>query len=437
MTKEFSFDIAFEKFNDKKRIDLNIGLNVFYGESGSGKTELINSFLGNKNFETKNFIITSKKIPEKMQLVFQNPENQIVCPNLLSEISFGLESQPYNDDLLSSLKDLKALLPFIDNWSRHPNTLSGGEMEILNIVTAFSYPSEVIFIDDGLSYLNSSIKNDWVNWINEKYGEQKTILWFTSDHTDLKYGNTKWILSLSGLQKINKSKLSTSYNHQHISGSLSIKTDDLTFSFNDSKKSVIEKLNIELSNSRSLGIIGKNGSGKTTLIKLLTNEVNPSNGKIDLKLGDESPSIAVLNQFPERMLGPNTLEQLLQKMIDNNKFEKNKLKSFIKKLNSHQVNWDKVKHKKAFDLSWSIVRIVLILILALSNFKLIILDEPTFGLGFQQKIKLSQIIKSLLVNKHLILVSHDTNFINNHCDQIIDFDSKTILQNNKILSNAE
>ena len=200
---------------------------------------------------------------------------------------------------------------------------------------------------------------------------------------------------------------------------------------------MIEKLNIELSNSRSLGIIGKNGSGKTTLIKLLTNEINPSNGKIDIKLGDELPSFAVLNQFPERMLGQNTLEQLLQKLIDNNKFEKNKLKSFIKKLNSHQVNWDKVKDKKAFDLSWSVVRIVLIVILALSNFNLIILDEPTFGLGFQQKIKLSQILKSLLVNKHLVLVSHDTNFINNHCDQIIDFDSKTIFQNNKILINAE
>ena len=45
MTNEFSFDIAFEKFNDKKRIDLNLGLNVFYGESGSGKTELINNLL--------------------------------------------------------------------------------------------------------------------------------------------------------------------------------------------------------------------------------------------------------------------------------------------------------------------------------------------------------------------------------------------------------
>ena len=58
MTKEFSFDIAFEKFNDKKRIDLNFGLNVFYGESGSGKTELINSFLNNKKSESKNFLIT-------------------------------------------------------------------------------------------------------------------------------------------------------------------------------------------------------------------------------------------------------------------------------------------------------------------------------------------------------------------------------------------
>ena len=146
MTKEFSFDISFEKFNEKKRINLNQGLNVIYGESGSGKTELINSLLGNKNFLSKNFLITSKKIPEAIQLVFQNPENQIVCPSLLSEISFALESQPHIDDLQSKLENLKILLPFIDNWSRHPSTLSGGEMEILNIVTAFSTPSDAVII---------------------------------------------------------------------------------------------------------------------------------------------------------------------------------------------------------------------------------------------------------------------------------------------------
>ena len=75
--------------------------------------------------------------------------------------------------------------------------------------------------------------------------------------------------------------------------------------------------------------------------------------------------------------------------------------------------------------------------LSLSNFNLIVLDEPTFGLGFQQKIKLSKILRSMLLNKHLILVSHDTDFIQNHCDQVIDFDSKTVLQNKKILTRAK
>ena len=46
MTKEFSFNIAFEKFNDEKRIDLNFGLNVFYGESGSGKSLTARALMG-------------------------------------------------------------------------------------------------------------------------------------------------------------------------------------------------------------------------------------------------------------------------------------------------------------------------------------------------------------------------------------------------------
>ena len=145
----------------------------------------------------------------------------------------------------------------------------------------------------------------------------------------------------------------------------------------------------------------------------------------------------MLNQFPERMLGHNTLEQLLQKLIINNRFDDRLIKSFEKKLKSHQINWAKVKNKNSFDLSWSAVRIILVIMLSLSNFSLIVLDEPTFGLGFQQKIRLSQILKSMLVNKHLILVSHDTNFIQNHCDQIIDFDTKTVLQNKKILASAK
>ena len=199
MTSESSFDIFFEKFNKKKSVVLQTGFNVVYGESGSGKTELVNSLLENENFPSKNFLISNQNLSSRKQLVFQNPENQIVCPNILSEISFGLEFKPQSKNLKKELLEIQSNLPFVDNWLRHPNTLSGGEMEILNIVTAFTSASDLVLIDDGLSYLNVSTKKKWIKWIKKKYGH-KTILWFTSDHTDLKYGGTKWILSLSSLQ---------------------------------------------------------------------------------------------------------------------------------------------------------------------------------------------------------------------------------------------
>ena len=60
MTNESSFDIFFEKFNEKKRVMLQKGFNVVYGESGSGKTELINTLLENENFPSKNFLISNQ-----------------------------------------------------------------------------------------------------------------------------------------------------------------------------------------------------------------------------------------------------------------------------------------------------------------------------------------------------------------------------------------
>ena len=276
MTNDCSFDIKFEKFNKNIHIEFPKGLNIIYGESGSGKSKIIYSILNKANPGSANFSILNKIISESIQLVFQNPENQIICQNLQSELSFGLESSSDNSvDLKDELQKIKSLLPFIDDWLRHPSTLSGGEMEILNIVTAFTSKSEVVLIDDGLSYLNPNTKKQWVEWIKNNFSKKKTILWFTSDYNDLSFGKTKWILSLSDMQPHDNSNSNPEYQHRHINGLLSIKTKDLTFGFEASTKTIIDKLNINLSNARSVGIIGENGSGKTTLSQLISNSIKP------------------------------------------------------------------------------------------------------------------------------------------------------------------
>tara|TARA_B100001250_G_scaffold410142_1_gene435972 strand:+ start:962 stop:2278 length:1317 start_codon:yes stop_codon:yes gene_type:complete len=438
MTKNCSFDIYFEKFNKNIHVKFSRGLNIIYGESGTGKSKIIYSILNKANLDSANFSISNKVIPESIQLIFQNPENQIICQNLQSELSFGLESNSDDGvDLKDELQRIKYFLPFIDDWLRHPSTLSGGEMEILNIITAFTSKSDLVLIDDGLSYLNPSTKKQWIDWIINNYSKNKIILWFTSDLNDLSYGKAKWILSLSDLQPHDISDSTPDYKHRHRNGSLSIQAKDLTFGFEASTKAIIDKLNINLSNARSVGIIGENGSGKTTLSQLISNSIKPLSGSIELNILNSIPAIGVLNQFPERMLGSNTLEDLLLKLISNNKFDQNLLNSFIKKLKSYQINWNTIKDQNAKDLSWSIVRITLIIILSQSNYDLIILDEPTFGLGYQQKRKLSELLKNILVNKHLILISHDIDFVNAHCDQVVNFDLKNVYHNHRILKNAK
>lgn len=53
-----------------------------------------------------------------------------------------------------------------------------------------------------------------------------------------------------------------------------------TYTYEDGNSPVLEKINIQLKQGNTLGIVGKTGSGKTTLMKLLLREYNVKNGTI-------------------------------------------------------------------------------------------------------------------------------------------------------------
>ena len=105
------------------------------------------------------------------------------------------------------------------------------------------------------------------------------------------------------------------------------------------------------------------------------------------------------------------------------------LNKCINRLNSYQINWEMVKGQPALDIPWSTLRMALIIILAHCEYEVLILDEPTFGLGWEQKLILSRFFQEILHQKHLILISHDSTFVYAHCDQIYDLDTQTVKQN--------
>jgi len=410
------------------------GLHVIYGESGSGKSQFIYSLSGLKDEQESNFTFTNLVIPRSFQIVFQNPENQILSYTLESELAFASECQTiHSQDLQEKLALLKSDLPFINNWDRHPETLSGGQMEMLNLVTAFSTNPRLVFIDDGLSFLNDDSKKNWVDWIRNKISREKIVLWFTSDPTDLAFGDTKWELSLSGFQSLDKIPELNRYRFQHPQGDLSIKFNDLLFSYSKSDYPVINNWNCDITQARSIGLVGKNGKGKTTLSKLITRLILPEKGDIQIQLKKKVPQIAALDQFPERMLGADTLDSLVSDLVVNQKMNLLLVNKCINRLYKYQINWEIIKDQSALDIPWSTLRLALIIILCHCEYDVLILDEPTFGLGWEQKLSLSRFLQKILINKHLILISHDKVFVSDHCDYIYDIDTQIVKQNKTVL----
>jgi energy-coupling factor transporter ATP-binding protein EcfA2 len=321
-------------------------------------------------------------------------------------------------------------LDFIVDGTRHPVTLSGGEKELLNLATALSVKPGLIIIDDGLSFLNNKAKKDQVKRLDNYIKDTGSIiLWFTSDISDLKFGDSVWELTLDSFIEITKSRSLPKYQRNNYpAGKLRLIVDHLTY-FYDHKRIILNDLSIEILETRCFGIIGANGSGKTTIAGIFSGILPDYSGEFQLEIDGKSPSIGYLNQFPEKMLGTVTLGEFLLDLQHFGKLNPLLVNQALNMMNDYQINWNIIENKPAVDVQWTALRLAMIILLGCSNYELIILDEPTFGLGWRQKQTLACFINKILNKKHCIIISHDEQFIHSICDKVLNLDTKSIMKN--------
>ena len=104
--------MTFPKFYFDRSFTFESGLHVIYGESGSGKSALINQILELEKGQ-EYFHLTNINRPEEFQKVFQNPDTQIISSTLGGELAFSLECRSNNQEYISTkLASLKEKLFF-------------------------------------------------------------------------------------------------------------------------------------------------------------------------------------------------------------------------------------------------------------------------------------------------------------------------------------
>ena len=117
-------NVSFKYKNSDKKILDNLNFEVkdgeiivIVGQNGSGKStigKLISGIIKLKqgNITVDDLMIKDKKVQDKIGIVFQNPENQIIFNNIYDELSFslkGLEKSEIERRIENSLQHINGL----------------------------------------------------------------------------------------------------------------------------------------------------------------------------------------------------------------------------------------------------------------------------------------------------------------------------------------
>ena len=121
--------IRFKKFNqDWKKYIFEPGIHIIYGESGVGKSSLLDAFQEKRLKDSLNFETNISLDPgSKVYRIFHNPDHQIIASTISNEITFAGECRQRDPKKLKEILDrnLKYLPEHIDPMM-NPGYLSGG-----------------------------------------------------------------------------------------------------------------------------------------------------------------------------------------------------------------------------------------------------------------------------------------------------------------------
>lgn len=178
--------------------------------------------------------------------------------------------------------------------------------------------------------------------------------------------------------------------------------------------SVLRGINLDINCGEVLSLIGGNGAGKSTLVKTIMGIHKPNEGEVFINgepLSFSSPSeslnkgVYLVPQEP--MLFPNmSLEENVLIGISGTKKElHDRLVGYI-----NQLGWNLELHRKAITLSIAEQQLVEILRGLLRESKILILDEPTSSLTFDEVNSLFKLIKELKAKGiTIIYITHRLN----------------------------
>lgn len=493
------------KYPSLSDINISIGageLAVLVGSSGSGKSTLLRTISGlipgfyQGKLEGYVYIdgdklnqLSRREIAQKVALLFQEPEHQIVKTKVVNEIAFSMENIGVKPQVMRRrIAEVSSALDLVAELERNVNNLSGGTKQKVVLASVLALQPEILLLDEPISQLDPVAAQEILNIIrhlNEDLGITVVIaehridsflswadrviamdkgrvlfngspreyaVWANSNDYGLipslsrlfaEAGFTNIPLNVKEARREIKPLDLKLEEGNNIKSSVAADEPILTIkemSFKYDKANIaVNDISLKLAKGEWTSVIGHNGAGKSTLLKLISGILKPDGGQVLLNGRDIHASssgidfikVGYVPQNPDDFLFLPTVEEEVTYRLKS--IEEDRLIGVLETLGLSEYRYHNPQ-----DLSFGQKQRVVLASVLMNGPQVICLDEPTRGLDYILKSQLGQILRELKKNgTTIIMVSNDIEFMAEYSDriavmfkgQVVDYgDKKEILK---------
>ena len=224
----------------------------------------------------------------------------------------------------------------------------------------------------------------------------------------------------------------------NIEGSISISFKNVTFKYPSSQSNVLENINLDISKSETVAIVGKSGSGKTTLLDLIPRLYDPDRGDIyfntsnikDINLNKIRAYISYVGQdftlFNDTVYNNIAYGELSSHDVSrvHDAAEFSFASNFI---NDLPDKFETIVGQNGVLLSGGQRQRIAIARALLKNAPILLLDEATSALDAESEASIQKSLTTLSENKTTLIIAHRLSTVMN-ADKIIVIENGHVVE---------
>ena len=186
----------------------------------------------------------------------------------------------------------------------------------------------------------------------------------------------------------------------------------------------LDGVDFEVGRGSAIGLLGQNGSGKTTLLNVLTGQLRPQSGDVEIggrPMVGAAPAAFAAAGIARVFQSAQIFDRLsvLENIFVAQRMKGGRLDEADAVLTLGRVDLDAFKAERASDLSYGHQRLLEIAMALASGAEIILLDEPTAGLSPNLVGKVIAALRQL--NREgvaLVFIEHETEIVFDLCETV-------------------